>query len=134
MKHHKEFEAFCTDDNKLVCIDCILEDEYSKRNIVGISKAAETQAKNLQTAVSKATEIEGKLKEKKVKVEKALMAASSQKIEGEKVVSKIYDDLIEKLLKQKEVMLMKISEEYSNEVKTREEELQNIKTQVNPKP
>lgn len=45
--HEKEFEAFCFDDNKLLCIDCILLSSHKSHKVKSVGESFERVKKAL---------------------------------------------------------------------------------------
>jgi hypothetical protein len=60
--HSKKLEAFCDLDKKVLCIDCILNENHKSHEILALDKASnlekQTFESGLQTALSKESEVQ----------------------------------------------------------------------------
>lgn len=128
--HNKEIEAFCFEDYKLLCIDCILEDGYQKRNISSLKKATEQHSDTLKSSVLKAQKIEQELGSTKVKIEKYQKDTERDFKEITNTVDSLYDTLIQQLLKNKQKMIERIKKINDEEQSKCIQAINNINLQV----
>ena len=60
--HNKKLEAFCDNDKKILCIDCILNENHKSHEIISLVKACTlekvTLEESLQVAVLKESDVE----------------------------------------------------------------------------
>jgi len=59
--HNKKIEAFCDLDKKVLCIDCILNENHKSHEILSIEKACQKEKfmfeMSLKTALGKENEV-----------------------------------------------------------------------------
>ena len=60
-EHGKKIEAFCDQDKKVLCIDCILEQNHKNHEILSVEKAVQKEVYllnlSLKSAQNKETEV-----------------------------------------------------------------------------
>lgn len=60
--HDKKIEAFCDLDKKLLCIDCILNENHKSHEILSLEKASAKEKHvfemQLRSAITKETEVQ----------------------------------------------------------------------------
>jgi len=49
--HSKKLEAFCDQDKKLLCIDCILNENHKQHEIMSLEKASAKERQNLESSL-----------------------------------------------------------------------------------
>ena len=52
--HNKRIEAFCDFEKKVLCIDCILNDNHKNHTILSIDKAQEKEKFSFKMSLSQA--------------------------------------------------------------------------------
>ena len=112
LTHEKQIEAFCQEDNELVCISCILSNEHKGHTLHSIEKAIDLQITYIGKEYEKSKEIKtGILKQKKEiqeKLESFVDSLNSRK----KDVSKFFDE-IKQIINEKEAkMLEEVDEKF----------------------
>lgn len=63
--HEKQIEAFCQEDNELVCISCILSNEHKGHTLHSIEKAIDMQITYIGKEYEKSKEIKAGIQKQK---------------------------------------------------------------------
>ena len=113
--HSKKIEAFCDLDKKLLCIDCILNENHKSHEILSLEKASlrekQTFDSSLQTALTKETEVQSQIF--RLQSHQRELEESANRLRS--AISKIYNEIRAKLIDRETLLKKRISETLEKE-------------------
>jgi hypothetical protein len=135
VSHSKKIEAFCHLDKKVLCIDCILNENHKTHEIVSVEKAYQKEKylyeMSLKTALSKESEVQHQI----FRIKTHLVELEDQANRNRSEISKVFNEIRSKIIERETQLKKGISDTlekeqqyYKGRIFSLEEQLRNIMT------
>lgn len=114
--HSKEMDAYCNTDNKLICINCILEGDHKTHELLTLKKGYEEVKKAIDKGYEKMGQTEKLIETTKVIIKEfkdKLIELSEQRISK---ITKYFQRIREILNDRENTLLKRINSTFSNEI------------------
>ena len=108
--HHKKIEAFCDQDKKVLCIDCILNENHKSHEILSIAKASEREREEFEKSISIALPKEGELQHQIHRVKAYLGELEDTANRNRSQISSIFNEIRAKVVEREGHLKRQISD------------------------
>jgi len=117
-EHRKKIEAFCSECNETLCIDCILSDKHKQHSFTSLEKAAMKQKEMIETNISKVESTRKTLEKMDARIDKYIKDLDERVETNTKSIEDIYNLVLITITKKKQDYLTNMTE-----VKEREQKI-----------
>jgi predicted nucleic acid-binding Zn-ribbon protein len=113
--HGKKIEAFCDLDKKILCIDCILNENHKNHEILSTEKACQKQKHLFEQSLKSALNKESEVSHQILRIKSTLLALEETANTNRTEVSRIFNEVRNRILEREIALKKHISETLEKE-------------------
>lgn len=113
--HNKKIEAFCDLDKKLLCIDCILNENHKTHEILSLEKACSKEKYMFDMSLKTAMQKENEVKHQIHRIKNYLTELEESANKNRSDISKLFNEIRNKIIEREASMKKQISDTLEKE-------------------
>lgn len=133
VKHGKKIEAYCKDDNAVLCINCILNEDHKGHNLLSVNDAYDQWLSEVQELIKRANDQKHTLSDNRIILNMSLDKLNKDKESVLKEIQTTFEEVVQKIrAKEKQVVESLLgsyesqNKEYQKRIKQIEEHISSI--------
>ena len=108
--HQKKLEAFCEQDKKVLCIDCILSGDHKSHEILSLDRACTKEKQAFEAALASALSKESEVQHQIHRIQSHMSDLESQANSSRGQVSKLFNQIRAKLIERETTIKRRIAD------------------------